>query len=213
MERVLIVGAGGHAQVVADILLKMAAVGQPIQPIGYIDDNPAVEGLSFLGLPVIGTIAERARISHDALIIAIGDNQIRRRLAQELIAHGTRLASAIHPTAIIAGGVTIGPGATICARVVINPGATVGANVIVNTAGTIDHHNRIGDHVHIAPGVCTGGDVVIDEGAFVGIGATVMPQRRVGAWSVVGAGSLVQRDIPPGVVAFGVPAQIRRDRL
>lgn len=197
---------------VADILLQMAAAGRPIQPVGYIDDNPAVQGQSLLGLPVLGQIARRAQVPHDSLIIAIGDNQTRRRLAGELCADGTPLARAIHPAAVIANGVGIGPGVMICARAVINPGATIGANVIVNTASTIDHHSRVGDHVHIAPGVCTGGDVQIDEGAFVGIGATVMPQRRVGAWSIVGAASLVQRDIPPGTVAFGVPAQVRRQR-
>lgn len=212
MERVLIVGAGGHAQVVADILLQMAAAGRPIQPIGYVDDSPAAQGQYLLGLPVFGGIAERARVRHDSLIIAIGDNQIRRRLAREIGADGTPITMAIHPTAVIAHEVTLGPGVMICARVVINPGTTVGANTIVNTASTIDHHSRVGDYVHLAPGVCTGGDVIVEEGAFVGIGATVMPQRRVGAWSVVGAASLVQRDIPPGTVAFGVPAQVRKKR-
>lgn len=197
---------------VADILLQMAAAGRPIQPVGYIDDNPAVRGQYLLGLPVFGQIAARAQVRHDSLIIAIGDNQTRRRLASELGADGTPLARAIHPTAVIANGVTLGPGVMVCARAVINPGATIGANVIVNTASTIDHHSRVGDHAHIAPGVCTGGDVQIEEGALIGIGTTVMPQRRVGAWSVIGAGSLVQRDIPSGSVAFGVPAQVRKQR-
>ncbi len=97
----------------------------------------------------------------------------------------------------------------VCAGAVINPGTTLGNNVILNTGCTVDHHNQIGDHVHIAPGAHLGGEVAIEDGVLVGIGATVMPRCRVGAWSVVGAAALVHRDLPGGVTAIGVPAKTR----
>ena len=208
--RVLIIGAGGHAQVVADILLRMREAGINLTPIGYLDDNPALAGQNLLGLPVLGSVASLSRTAHDALIVAIGDNEVRQRIIQSLQVQGERFAIARHPSAVIAPDVMIGPGSMICAGVVVNPGSTIGANVILNTGCTVDHHNRIGDHVHIAPGVHLGGEVQIDEGTLVGIGATVMPQRRVGAWSVVGAGALVHTDIPDHVVAVGTPARIVR---
>lgn len=212
MQRVIIIGAGGHAQVVADILGLMAAAGAPLRPIGYLDDSPARQGTAPLGLPVLGPVAQLAAIGPDLALVAIGDNRVRRRISEGLMAAGLPLASAIHPSAVLAADVSVGPGCVICARAVVNPGSTVGAGAIINTGSTVDHHNRVGDYAHLAPGVHTGGDVEIGAGAFIGIGATVMPQRRVGAWSVVGAAGLVLRDIPPGVVAVGVPAKVIREQ-
>jgi len=208
--RVLIVGAGGHAQVVADILLRMREAGADLTPLGYLDDNPALAGQRLLGLPVLGTIAHLSTIAHDALIVAIGDNATRQHLFETLQGRGERFVVARHPSAVIAPNVRIGPGSMICAGVVVNPGSIVGTNVILNTGCTVDHHNHIGNHVHIAPGVHLGGDVSIGEGTLVGIGATVMPQRRVGNWSVVSAGALVHTDLPDRVVAAGMPARIIR---
>lgn len=156
MHNVLILGAGGHAQVVADALLRARDAGQPVNPIGYLDDNIALYRHAFLGLPVLGDIEALNRIPHDAVIIAIGDNQIRKRLADALSAAGETFAIACHPAAIIAPDVLIEPGAMICAGVVVNTGSAVGAHVILNTGCTIDHHNRIDDYVHIAPGVPQG---------------------------------------------------------
>lgn len=212
-ERILILGAGGHAQVVADILLRMWDAGLPIAPIGYLDDNPALVGKALLGLPVLGTLAGLGRVAHDAVIVAIGANHARRSVFERLELRGDRFAIARHPSAIVAPDVLIGPGTVICAGVIINPGTVIGANVILNTASSADHHNRVGDHAHIAPGVHMGGDVVVGAGALVGIGATVMPQRTIGAWSVVGAGGVVTADIPGDVVAVGVPARVVKSAL
>jgi len=106
--------------------------------------------------------------------------------------------------------VQIGPGTMICASAVVNPGSIIGANVILNTGCTVDHHNIIGNHAHIAPGVHLGGDVSVGIGALVGIGATVIPQRSIGDWSKIGAGSVVTKTIPARVVAVGMPARVVR---
>lgn len=205
-------GAGGHAQVVADILLQMHQAGDAVKPIGYLDDNPQLIGHSFLGLPVLGKLSELSAIEHESVIVSIGDNRTRQDIFTALSQSGEKFVIARHPRAIIASGVSVGPGSMICAGVIVNPGSVIGINVILNTSCTVDHHNQVGDHVHIAPGVHLGGEVSIDEGALVGIGATVMPQRRVGAWSVVGAGALVATDVPARSVVVGVPARILRQQ-
>ncbi|MCZ7574920.1 MAG: acetyltransferase [Ardenticatenaceae bacterium] len=209
--RILILGAGGHAQVAADILMRARDAGEPVCPIGYLDDNPRLHGQLELGLPVLGPIAALASIAHEAVLIAIGENHIRRQLFDRLQQLGEHFIIARHPRAVIAPDVKVGPGTMICAGVVVNPGSVIGANVILNTGCTVDHHNHIGDHAHIAPGVHLGGDVKIGEGTLIGIGATVMPQRCVGAWSVVGAATLVHTDLPDHVVAAGVPGRVVRD--
>lgn len=208
--RVIIVGAGGHGQVVADILLQMAAYSATLTPVGYVDDDASLAGRQLLGLPVLGKVTDIVAFEHDAVVVAIGDNRTRRTLLMTLQSQGESLVTAIHPRAVVASSAVIGAGAVLCAGVIVNPGASIGVNVIVNTGATVDHHNVIGDHAHIAPGAHLGGDVTIGEGTLIGIGAVVMPQRRVGAWCTVGAGGVVTRDLPDRVVAIGAPARIRR---
>jgi len=210
--KVLVLGAGGHAQVVADILLRMEDAGEPIRVVGFLDDDPGCAGQRPLGLPVLGDIAQLPRIPHDGLIVGIGDNETRRLLYESVRRAGETLVTARHPRSIIAPGVEIGSGSMICAGAVVNPQSRIGPNVILNTGCSVDHHNDIGPHVHIAPGAHLGGDVTIGQGVLVGIGATVMPGLRVGDGSVVGAGAVADKDVPPGVVVVGVPARILRRR-
>lgn len=210
MQRVLILGAGGHAQVIANILLRMNETFGSCCPIGYLDDNRELHGQTLLGLPVLGGMPDLPQIAYDALIVAIGDNYSRWKLFNRLQQQGVCFVIAMHPAAVIAPDVEIGKGTVIGAGVVVNPGSKIGNNVILNTACTVDHHNQIDDHVHIAPGVHSGGNVTIGEGTLIGIGATIMPHCRVGAWSTVGAGALVHADVPDHVVVVGVPAHIVR---
>lgn len=209
-KRVIVVGAGGHAQVVADILLRMKETGKEIVPAGYVDDDPALKNKVLLGLPVLGTLADLNSLPHDAVIVAVGNCRTRRHLYTKLRANGENFAVARHPSAVIASHVRIGRGTVICASVVVNSGSVIGSNVILNTACTVDHHNRIDDHVHVAPGVHLGGGVSIGEGTLIGIGAIVLPQRQIGESCIVGAGSLVNKDLADGVTAIGVPAHRMR---
>ena len=208
--RVVILGAGGHGQVVADICLRMADAGAALSLAGFLDDDTGLHGRAFLGVPVLGPVACLASVPHDAVVVAIGSNRTRQRLAAELTRQGERFAVPRHPSAVIAPDAVIGPGSIVCAGVVIGPTSVIGAHAIMNTGSTIDHHNRVGDFAHIAPGVHLGGDVQIGEGTLVGIGSSVLPQRAVGDWTIVGAGSVVTKDIPSGVTAMGIPARIRQ---
>ncbi len=205
--RVVIIGAGGHAQVVADILLRAQQQGNLAYPVAFLDENATLWGQHRLGVPILGALQTLTQIAHEAVIVAIGNNRVRAALYNSLKNAGEHLINTCHPSAIIAHDVVLGSGCVICAGVIINTGTIIGDNVIINTASSVDHHNTIGDHVHIAPGVHLGGDVTLGEGALVGIAATVMPQRKVGNWSVVGAAALVHRNVGESVTVVGVPAR------
>lgn len=203
---IVVVGAGGHGQVVADCLLRAQERDSSLEIVGFVDDDTRLWNSRCLGLPVLGPIRLLAEIRHNSIVVAIGDNQTRARLFEKLIARGERAMVARHPHTTLSPDVTVGTGTMICAGVVVNPGSTIGVDAILNTAASIDHHNHIGNHVHIAPGVHLGGNVVVEDGALVGIGATVAPGCRIGARTIVGAGAVVIHDLPEEVVAVGVPA-------
>lgn len=207
---ILIIGAGGHGQVVADILLRMMDAGMGVVPMGFLDDRRDLLGRSLLGIPILGEFRDRNNIQHDASIVAIGANGDRKAISLLLREEGRAFALARHPGSIIAPDARAGAGSMICAGSIVNTGSIIGEAVILNTGSTVDHHNEIENYVHIAPGAHLGGEVVVGEGALIGIGATVMPGRRIGAWSIVGAGALVHRDVPERSVVAGVPARVIR---
>ncbi len=203
MSGVLVLGAGGHGKVVADILLC-----QGIDVLGFLDDDPASWGTTRLGLPVLGAIATYHRFDPTGLALGIGSNAGRQSVVAQLgDATASLWCNAVHPRATVAGSVRLGRGVVVAAGVVVNPDTIVGDHVILNTGCTVDHDCEIGAYSHIAPGSHLAGGVRIGEGAFMGIGSVITPYRSVGEWTTVGAGAAVVTDIPAKVVAKGVPAR------
>ncbi len=198
---VYLYGAGGHARVVLSVL---EALGLPIG--GLFDDSPARSDVA--GYPVLGPFRAGRVESGGSLVLAIGSNEARRHLAEKLEAQVAWADALVHPAAIVHPGVALGAGTVVFAGGILQPGTVVGRHAIINTAATVDHDGRLGDFAHLAPGVHLAGDVHVGEGGFLGVGAGVVPGCRIGAWSIVGAGGVVTRDLPERVTAVGVPTRI-----
>jgi UDP-N-acetylbacillosamine N-acetyltransferase len=210
-KKIVIWGAGGHAMVVADILRCQGG----FEITGFLDDSsPGRQGESFCKSQILGgqdRLPSLLASGVQSIIIAIGDCTARLKLASMAKAAGFTLATAIHPSATIAGDVTIGEGSVIAAGAIINPAARIGTNVIINTSASVDHECIIEDGVHISPGAQLGGAVRVCRGAWIAIGATVIPKVTIGAGSLVGAGAVAVHDLPPGVIAYGIPAKVIRN--
>jgi acetyltransferase EpsM len=163
------------------------------------------------GVRVLGPVAAlyEAREWRD-VFVAIGENQARRRVAERLAEDGRRLVSVLHPHTALSPQALIGEGTIAVAGSVVNAGARVGRCVILNTLSSVGHDCVVEDYAQIAPGVNLGGGSVIEQGVFLGIGAKVAPLVRIGAWSVVGAGSVVLKSLPPRSFCYGTPARVVR---
>lgn len=196
-RKLMIIGAGGHGKVVADI---GALVGY--NQIDFLDDqaNPAV--------PTVGTVADYTRFirSHD-FIVAIGNNRVRERITKRLAENGADIVSLVHPAATVGSGVQIGKGAVVMAGAVIHADATIADGAIVNTCSSVDHDCVIGAYAHISVGARIAGTVTIGQRTMVGAGATVINNLTVCDDCMVGAGAVVVKNITEAGTYLGVPAK------
>lgn len=176
---------------------------------GLFDDDPSKVGTSRLGCKILGPPEAIYEHGLSWAVLAIGANRVRREMARRL--SEMQWLTLIHPRAYVHPSAQVGVGTVVMLGAVIRPGAVIGRYTLVNTGAVVGHECMIGDYVHIAGSVHMGGDSVVEEGAMVGLGTVMIPGCRVGAWSVVGAGAAVTRDIPPRVLAAGVPALVKKE--
>jgi len=214
MSRIVIIGAGGHAREVLEILLACRANGDDIEPLGFIDENPGNHGQTLDGFPVLGDFrwfqgVDRSEIE---VICAVGTPQVCRKLVRRAQALGLRFTSAISPLASISPHARIGQGVMIFPHVIVNTGASIGDYTILNLAVTVSHDTVVGDFCNINPGVHLAGNVRVGEGCYIGMGTNIIQNISVGPWSIIGAGAVVIRDIPAHVTAVGVPARVIKIR-
>lgn len=195
---VYVIGAGGHAKVV---LSTLRAAGTEVA--GLLEEEAPESNVEVMGYSVVGTVMEFSGKGHGA-VIAIGDNAVRQRIAKE---YEFEWISAVHPSAVVDSSATIEKGAVVFAGAVVQPMSRVGFHAILNTSCSVDHDCQIGDFSHIAPGAHLAGSVNLEAGVFVGCGATIVPRIKVGAWSIVGAGAVVIREVASGTAVAGCPAK------
>lgn len=199
-ERVIIIGAGGHGKVIADII---TACGDEI--VGFLDDNPDKHTCG--DFRVIGRISDSRNYPDCSFVIAIGNNAVRKQLDERLT--GVAWYTAVHPSAVVSPSAEIGDGTVVMPRAVINAEAIIGRHCIINTGSVIEHENRIADYVHISPCAALAGNVSVGAGTHVGIGACIRNNVSICADCVIGAGAVVVKKITESGTYIGVPAKKR----
>jgi UDP-perosamine 4-acetyltransferase len=209
--KIVIIGAGEHARVIADAI----RCSQTATLVGFVDASPALQGKTISGAPVLGTDEDLAALfaaqdySHAVIGIGLlrGGKGARNRLAERLEALKIPAATIIHPRAIIAQDVSIGVGTVVMAGVIINTGAKVGQHVILNSGAIIEHDCQIGSFSHIAPGAILCGGVKVGSSSLIGPGAVCNLHIAIGDQATIGAGSVVIQPIENGATAKGNPAR------
>lgn len=196
-NNITLYGASGHCKVIIDVLQSNNQIITTI-----IDDVPKLN-------PILGFSISNANefdfSSAQNMILSIGNNKVRKKLAAKL---NTNFVTAIHLKAIISNSVTIGVGSVVMAGAIINPDTKIGKHCIINTGAVVEHDCIISDFTHISPNASLAGGVVVGEGSQIGIGATVIQGVKIGKWVTVGAGSVVIRDVPDYSVVVGNPGRI-----
>ena len=198
-KKLIIIGASGHGKVVADI-----AIENGYRVLGFLDDDESKH--ENYGFPVLGRIDDAVQFEGCEFIIAIGKNEIRKKIAEKY--KNFNYATLIHPKAVVSASVQIGAGTVIMPMAVINAEARIGNHCIINSSSVIEHDCRIEDYVHISPGVALCGTVSVGQGTWIGAGVTVINNISICNECVIGAGGVVTKNISDSGIYVGVP--IRR---
>ena len=198
-KKIVILGAGGHGRVVAEI-----AQLSGYTEICFLDDNTENELCH-----ISGKISDYTKYLDDYdFFVAIGNNEIRKRMYEELFNVKAGIATLIHPNSVISKDVKIGKGSAVMAGAIINTNVVIGNGSIINTSSSVDHDCKIGNYTHISVGAHVAGTVEIGECVFVGAGVTIINDIKICNDCLIGAGAVVVKNIDKQGKYKGVPAKL-----
>lgn len=207
MENIVIIGGGGHAKVLINVIKK----NNDFNIVGYTDKNNCGE---LLGIKYLGNddILNELITSNECSFAALGVGQINLNNKRSIIADtvkklGYKFPAIVSKNSIINEDVTIGEGTVLFDSVVVNSGSRIGKFSILNTGVIIDHDCEIGDNIHIATGAVLSGGVKIKGNSMVGAGATIMQYKEIIENCMIGAGAVVIGDLKEPGVYTGIPAR------
>lgn len=198
-ESVIIIGASGHGKVIADIVIKS---GDKV--VGFLDDN-IEKGTLVSGIEVLGSVPDYVKWKNCSFVIGIGNPYTREKIHDRMLVNWY---TAIHPTAVISSlDVEIGDGTVVMANAVINSNAKIGKHCIINTAAVVEHDNVLADYVHISPNVTLAGVVRVGKSTHIGAGSCTKQVLYIAPDCVIGAGSVIVKDITESGTYVGAPAR------
>ncbi|EKE85203.1 NeuD/PglB/VioB family sugar acetyltransferase [Idiomarina xiamenensis] len=206
-QKLVIVGAGGHAVSVANV-----ADSAGYQVVAFSDERRVGERL--LGLPVLSQADCLTLHSQACYVVAIGDNAVRERVTRELLQRLSleQFPALVHHSAVISSAVSLAAGTVVMPQACIGPQSSLGQFCIVNSQALLDHDGEMADFSSLAPGVKTGGKVTVGRSSAVGIGAVIKHGVEIAHDVVIGAASYVHHDVVAEVVCYGSPARVVRPR-
>lgn len=210
MQPTVILGSGGHAKVVVELMREAGLY----EPIGTVGPCPLANAETVADLPYLGDDADLPSILESGVrwaFVALGNNLLRDALLQRVSELGFLLANAVSRSASISPSAQLGRGLAIMPGAVVGAETRIADGCIVNTNAAVDHDGKLDRCCHLGPGATLAGNVHVGAMAFVATGSSVIPAVSIGENTLIGAGSVVVRDIPARVVAYGVPATIRRE--
>ena len=205
-NEIFIYGGGGHGKVVIDIIRSSF---ETLTIAGIFDDDPLKFNQDFYGCRILGSI-KNAEKPISTLILAIGNNFIRKNKAEFCKKMIENFATIIDKSALISSSVQIKSGTVVMPGAKINANVLIGHHCIINTGAIIEHDCQIGHYSHIAPGSVLTGDVCIGDLTLIGANATIIPGIKIGNHCLIGAGSVITRNIPDNSIAQSNPAKLSR---
>jgi sugar O-acyltransferase (sialic acid O-acetyltransferase NeuD family) len=212
MNDLVLFGTGGFGREALQIVRDLNAISPDWNFHGFLDDDPDKVGHRVHEFEVLGGpswLEERPGVQ---VAIAVGGPAAKRRIAERLDGIGVRWATLVHPLAWLGANVAVGEGSIVCAGVRATTDIVIGRHVILNLNVTVGHDSVLGDFATVNPTSSISGNVRVRDGVEVGTGVQIIPGVEVGAWSILGAGTVVTKDTPANATVVGVPGQVAKFR-
>lgn len=209
MNKIAIFGSGGFGREVLMLINQINEKKTIWNFVGFFDDGKEI-GAMINGYPILGGLSELNNYNDSDLfvVIALGKPTTKKKVIDSITNNKVKFATLIHPSVNIQNyGLTVGEGTIITAGVILTVNIEVGNHVILNLSCTVGHDTRIGNYCSFMPSVNISGEVIIEEGVYVGTGAKIINQLSIGKWTTVGAGALVVKSLPSNCTAVGIPAK------
>ena len=213
MKNIVLIGGGNQAHYTIDIINKEGKYNI----IGIIDSIHDI-GSNRFGYKVLGRqediIKLKEQYNIEGGIISIGDNWVRYYISSQIKKEipDFNFVNAIHPSVVIGDNVQLGEGVVMMAGCIINPKSKIGDFTFFATGAQVDHDCDIKNYSSISAGSITGGYVTLGEFSAITLGVTVVDRLKIGKNTVIGAGSLVIKDLPDNVLVYGNPCKVIRTR-
>jgi sugar O-acyltransferase (sialic acid O-acetyltransferase NeuD family) len=214
VKKILILGAGAQARIIPDLMSSL----RDRELLGFVDWG--VERRLLTGDAAAFPVFDGSRFPEEIsknlgpfeILIAMSRMDKRQELIRQVRDVPLTPVNIIHPSSVISKSALMGEGCLIAPLVIIGPGVEIGDHTIFNSAITIDHDTLIEENVIIGSGVHLPGHVKVLSGTFIGVGSCSVNGVTIGRNCLIGAGSVITKDIPDNVIAAGVPAKVIRER-
>ena len=199
LQRLLIVGAGGFGREVHSWLMHIPPENRNWYFGGFLDDKKR-------GDHIVSTIYDYKSQNDDVLCCGMGDPKTKKKVYLDLLDKNCNFYTLIHPSVIIGDNVQLGKGCILCPNVVITCNVNIGDFTTINVSSSVGHDASIGRWSTISGHCDITGFASLEEGVFLGSGARIIPEVQIGAFSKIGAGSVVTRKVEANKFFFGNPA-------
>lgn len=209
MRNLIIFGASGFGREVAWLVERINKNNPTWNLIGFMDDNDEIQGMEINGYKVLGKSIDVGNYQDAYFVCAVGASKIREKIVNNMRAINPNImfGTVIDPSVEISDYVDIGEGTIICAHNIITVNISIGSHVIINLDCTVGHDVIIHDFVTLYPSVNVSGITEIGRCSELGTGMQIIQGKKIGEYSIVGAGSVVVKDISDRCTAVGSPAK------
>jgi len=208
MEKIVIIGAGGFGREVKTIIDALNMIENRFHFLGFYDDGIS-KGTIVNGFPVLGNLNDLNSVEEEiGVALGIGNPITKYEIIKMLTNSFLYFPTLVHPSVIISDdSVSIAEGGIICAGTILTCNIKIDRFVTLNLLCTVGHDTIIADYSSFMPSVNISGEVHIDEKVYIGTGAKIINQLTIGASTIVGAGAVVSKSLPPFCTAVGIPAK------
>ena len=213
MKELLVYCAGGFGKEVYDIAHRINKENACWSNMSFIDDSEIENRVYDANVYRFEEILEKKNSDQVEVVIASGEPEVRKLLAEKVCQVGFQLANLMDPSTSYGKSFQLDPGVIIAPLCSIQSEAILKRNSAVNTMSIIAHDVTVGENTVVSSMVNIGGSCIIGDNSYLGMGVLIKEGIKIGNNSIVGMGSVVHKDIPDGVIALGNPARPMRENV